>query len=208
MAPASKSLTTTAAASVTGASVTTTNSSAGATGTKVTVGFKATGPLTNGAEGSCYYYYYYYSCAGYVRLTAPTGTTFISNAFTLSDGSASQATNGEVNPEGLGNNVVDVFIPSNVPVAAGDKVQVTAENVTNPANESSSANVGIATSSDVTTVEKGFEITAAAAVTGLTVSAAPSTAGSKRAVDEVSFKAGKTLCRMTPNARTARGSFR
>ena len=85
VAPASKSLTTTAAASVTGASVTTTNSSAGATGTKVTVGFKATGPLTNGAEGSCYYYYYY-SCAGYVRLTAPTGTTFISNAFTLSDG--------------------------------------------------------------------------------------------------------------------------
>ena len=81
VAPVSKSLTITAAASVTGASVTTTNASAGAQGTKVTVGFKATGPLTNGIEGNCYYYYYY-GCTGYVRRTAPPGTIFTSNAFT------------------------------------------------------------------------------------------------------------------------------
>ena len=188
VAPASKSLTIKAAASVGNATVSTTNSSAGAQGTKVTVGFKASGALTSGNSISYYYY-----ARGYVRLTAPAGTSFSQSGYTVTDGSASESAPSTVNPEGLGNNVVDVFIPSNVPVAAGDKVQVTVNNVTNPANESSSAKFGITTSSDVTTVEKGFEITAAAAVTGLTVSAAPSTAGSKRAVDEVSFKAKNAL---------------
>jgi hypothetical protein len=190
--PASKALTTTPAAAVTAASVATTNTSAGATGTKVTVGFKATGPLTTGTEGSCYYYYYY-SCRGYVRLTAPAGASFSANSFTVTDGSASESTSGVVDPEGLGNNVVDVPVPQSVSVAAGDAVQVVASNVSNPATAASTAKFAIATSSDVTPVEKAFGITAATAVTNLTVSVIPATAGSKRVVDEVSFKAKNGL---------------
>ena len=186
--PVVKSFTTKAAASVASTSVSTTNSAAGAQGAKITVGFKATGPLTSG--NNVYYYQY---ARGYVRLTAPAGTSFSQSAYTVTDGSASEGATGEVNPEGLGSNVVDVFIPYNVPVAAGDSVQVIANDVANPASASSSAKFGIATSSDVTTVEKAFAIGAATAVTNLTVSATPSSAGSKRAIDEVSFKAKNAL---------------
>ena len=187
--PASKSLTIKSPASVKSASVSTTNSSAGAQGTKVTVGFKAAGPLTSG--NSLYYYYYY--ARGYVRLTAPGGSEFLPEQLHAHRRLRFRIRLWRSQSGRPRTNVVDEFIPPNVPVAAGDEVQVVAGNVTNPAGPSSSAKFGIATSSDVSTVEKSFGIGAASTVTGLAVSAVPSTAGSKRGVDDVSFKAKNAL---------------
>jgi hypothetical protein len=189
--PVKKPFAITAATAATALSVSTSNPGADASGVADTVSFKATGALSSGenALGCC-------SDAGYVQLTAPTGTTFSdydSEQYSVTDGAGTQTTSATVNPEGLGNNVVDVHIPSEVPVKAGETVQVVAHGITNPPSALATGELSVATSSDSLAVKKPLAITAATSISNVSVSSLSPVAGASRVVDEVSFKATSAM---------------
>jgi O-glycosyl hydrolase len=191
--PVSKPFTITPATSVTAVSASASNYTAGASGVVDTASFNATGPLTTGEStaGSS-------GEPGYVRLSAPTGSKFntynpYGEDYTVTDGSASAYASATVNPEDLGENVVDIYIPEGVPVTAGSTVQVIAHGVSNPADAVPSGEYAVSTSSDATAVKKAFAIGAASAVTNLTVSANTFSAHAERVVDEISFKATSAM---------------
>ncbi len=183
-----KTLAITAAAAVTNLSAGASTFAAGATGVVDTVSFKASGPLSNGKSLSC--------CGdrGFVMLTAPAGTEFHSyQLYTVTDGSESGTSSGEVDPEGLGDNVVRIPLPYELAVAAGDTVHVTARAVSNPSSAVPSGEFAVSTSSDATAVKKPFAITVASAVSSVSVSSFSPTAGARRNVDEVSFTATSAM---------------
>jgi hypothetical protein len=158
--PVAKPFAIAAASAVSNVSVSTSSSAAGAAGVVDTASFKASHAITSGeVDGSC--------CGepGYVRLTAPAATVFRPSAYeiyTVTDGSASAEASVEVDPEGLGENVVDVFIPQDVPVKAADTVRVVAYGVSNPPSADPSGEFAVSSSSDATAVEKAFAITGTA----------------------------------------------
>jgi plastocyanin len=191
--PVKKSFAITAASTISSVSVSTSNKGAGAAGAVDTISFKATGRLVSASNpaGCC-------SDPGYVRLTAPAGSEFGDGnsgdgAYTVTDGAESGGTSVEVDPEGLGNNVVDVDVPSGFSVKAGDTVQVTARGIRNPPSAVASGEFFVATSSDATIAKKPFAITAASAVSNVTATANTLTAGATMVVDEVSFKATSAM---------------
>jgi plastocyanin len=161
--PVAKPFAIAAASAVSSVSVSTSNAAAGASGVVDTASFKASHAITSGeVDGNC--------CGepGYVRLMAPAGSEFEGDyyyyRYTVTDGSASAEASVEVDPEDLGQNVVDVFIPQDVPVKAGDTIQVVARGVRNPSSAVPSGEFAVSTSSDATAVKKAFAITAASAV--------------------------------------------
>ena len=83
--------------------------------------------------------------------------------YVVTDGSASEVAYGEVNPEGLGTNVVNVRVPSGVSIAAGDTVHVSAYAVSDPP-AAGSGTFSVSTSSDVAPASKSLTIKAAASV--------------------------------------------
>ncbi len=196
--PAEKPFEITAATSPTVESVIASSPSAGAKDVVDEVSFKATTSVSAGTPCD--------GCtvgAGYVRLTAPAGTVFASNAtrfnnetYTFVDGTKSAVSASvEVKPEGAGENVVDVYVPFNI--AAGDTVKLDAYAVSNPSTKVS-GKYAVSTSSDVTPAEKPFEITAATSPTVESVIASSPSAGAKDVVDEVSFKATTSVSAGTP----------
>jgi hypothetical protein len=187
--PVSVPFAVTGASSVSAVSAGASSYAAGTTGVVDTVGFKATGPLTAGASaaGCC-------GDPGFVRLTGPAGSRFSPyQPYTVSDGAASANASMTVDPEGRGENVVDVYIPQGVPVAAGDTVQVIARGVSNPVSAAPSGEFSVATSSDVTPVTKTVPIIEASAVSGVSVGASTLAAGASRVVDEVGFTASSAM---------------
>ncbi len=111
---------------------------------------------------------------GFVRLTAPAGTVFPSDSSTryqVADGShsASQAS-FTVSPGGVGQNVVDVYVPFAVP--AGDAITITIEDVQNPSPFSSALTV--ATSSDLPAATNTIPVPTAVTATAGNVSASVS----------------------------------
>jgi hypothetical protein len=189
--PVAKPFAITAARAVSNVSVATSNNGAGATGAVDTVSLKASSPITAGESGSC--------CGepGYIRLTAPAGSQFTPayyySHYTVIDGAQSAGASVEVDPEGLGSNVVNVDIPTGLAIKAGDSVEVIAHGVTNPPTALASGEFAVATSSDATPVEKPFAIATASSVSSVSVSSQAPVAGAKRVVDEVSFKATSAM---------------
>ena len=71
---------------------------------------------------------------GFIQLKAPAGSVLSPSRFRYAviDGSKGEVPSSvTVNPGGA-ENVVDLFLPNNVPIAAGDKVEVAAYEVKNP----------------------------------------------------------------------------
>ncbi|HTW41447.1 MAG TPA: IPT/TIG domain-containing protein [Solirubrobacteraceae bacterium] len=130
---------------------------------------------------------------GYVRLTAPQGVTFAANSglYAVIDGEHANVANGGVvvGPEGLGENVVDVYIPDNFSVAAGDTVEVQAYGASNPASEEPSGTFSVATSADTAPVSKPLPIGPAGGVEDVSVSANTTAAGASEVEYTASFKA-------------------
>jgi len=116
------------------------NHGAGAEAVQVTARFRASGPLTDGEHGE-------HECCsdrGYIRLAAPGGSSFAGgNGYAING----TPTTGEANPEGLGENVVDVMIPHGMPIAAGQQVETVASTLTNP-NAVGAYEFAVSTSSD------------------------------------------------------------
>ncbi len=142
---------------------------------------------------------------GFVQLRAPSGVsgTFESYVgdYAITVGSTTQyAYNTEVNPEGLGPNVVDVHLPS--AVAAGETVTIAAYGVTNPAS-SGSYEYGVSTSTDTGLVKKAVAIASAGTVTGLSVTATTQAAGARGVQYKASFKATDALTDGTTAAGSA-----
>ncbi len=168
--------------------------SAGATNAVYTADFKATTPLTAGNPAG-----FEGDQPGFVELTAPPGAVFstVRADYDVIDGvNSSQATMVLVNPNSEGQNVVDVYVP--FAVNAGDDVEIDAYRVQNPTSASPSAQLSLTSSSDATLVTKPFAITAAGAVTALSVSANSSSAGATQVVDRVTFKAANALTATNP----------
>ena len=139
-APASAALPIGPATSIAKLAVASSSHLPGAEHTSITARFKAAGPLTDGAlkPGEC--------CgdAGYVRLTAPGTATFASGSGYSINGTP---TSGEADPEGLGENVVDVQIPQGGAIGAGQQVEVVASTLANPPVPGA-YEFGVSTSSD------------------------------------------------------------
>jgi hypothetical protein len=131
---------------------------------------------------------------GYIRLTAPAGTVFNTNgdSYEVSDEHESrQAQGATVNPEGLGENVVDVDVSPYFPigVAAGETVKVEAYGARNPSVPVPSGEASISTSSDIQAVSKPLAITAKTSIGELTASANVTSAKATSVLYTASFKA-------------------
>jgi len=154
--------------------------SAGASDVLYETSFRATDPV-NANEG-------------FVQLVGPAGTRFSTNgqAYRLVDGSQSNFTDPGlvvVNPGGAGENVVDVYLPGSVAVAAGDKVELDAAEVGNPGSPQEGAQLSVSTSSDTQAVPVPFPIGPATTVSDFTLSSSAFSAASKDVVDRISLKA-------------------
>ncbi|MHB8689722.1 MAG: hypothetical protein ACYDHH_00610, partial [Solirubrobacteraceae bacterium] len=179
--------------SVSGLSVSSSDTAAESSNVVYSMSFTVSGAL-NGPPSS--------GKAGYVQLTAPTGTTFNSNFFggqyyfTLGSTTA-QASTVTVNPTapggntGLGNNVVDVTVPFQVP--AGSTLKLVVSGGRNPASPNSNGMFSVSTSSDVTVVSTAFPITPPTSVSGLSASASTSAAGASDVVYTTSFTVSSAL---------------
>lgn len=186
----SKSLPITAATAVTEAAASVSPSSAGATRAVYTESFKATDAITVGNPD------YFDEAPGYIQLTLPAGVVAPASTvdYAIVDGSDSGIPSGlVVNPGGAGENVVDLYIPDAVPIAAGDKVEVQAFAVKNPGSADASASVSVATSSDAAPVSKTVPITAASAISELAVGANTHAAAAHEVEYTVSFKAASAM---------------
>jgi Bacterial Ig-like domain (group 3) len=168
-----------------------TSTTAGSSGVLYSASFEASGAVSSGNP------YYYHEGRGFIELTAPAGTVFSSGNgdYAVIDGAHSEWASGgvKVDPGGAGENVVDIYLPPNVPVAAHDKVEVQAYDVSSPSAANASASFSLATSSDVTPVTKAFPIAAASAVEHVSVATDASPAGASRVVYTATFTAANAL---------------
>jgi len=156
--------------------------SAGATQVLYTVKFKAEHAL---AEPS-----------GYVRLTAPAGAEFYSAnsySYEVSNGSKSAQSNEvKTSPEGLGENVVDVYIPG-FSIAAGETVTIAAYGSKNPTSEDPSGKFSVSTSADTEAVSVPFAIGPASAISDLNLNADTTSAGASSVLYTASFKSTSAI---------------
>ena len=149
--------------------------------------------------------------SGFVQLRAPSGgtSTFESNEgdYTVTVGSSTQyAAGATVNPEGLGANVVDIYL--NSAVAAGETVTVAAYAVSNPTS-SGSYEYGVSTSSDTGLAKKTTTIAASSSVTGLAVTASTHAANAHGVKYTATFKVanGLTSGKSTAGSASEPGYF-
>ncbi len=167
---------------VSGVSASANVDSAGATQVLYTVTFKAEHELA--------------ASTGYVTLTAPAGAVFNTNgnSYEVIDG-ASKAQSGhvQVDPEGGGENVVNVYIPGSFTVKANDTVTIEAYGVKNPTSADSGAKLSVATSADTEPVSMPFPIEAPSEISGLSVSASTTSAGASSVLYTASFKSTSAI---------------
>jgi hypothetical protein len=139
----------TPASSISNLVMTLNNTNPAATGVDYSTRFTATNSI-NGSPN--------FGPNGYVQITGAPGSAFGTNAsdYTVTDGLRSlPPTSVQVDPVppgdqlGLGDNVVDVYVPFNIP--AGDKIQVDTS-VINPTNPNAPRTASASTSSDAVTV--------------------------------------------------------
>src|ERR1700728_2826572 len=172
-----------AASSISGLSASANSASAGATQVHYTIGFAATSAIP--------------SATGFVQLTAPTGTVFSASGanYEVTDGThLGYADRGvTVSPGGVGDNVVDVDIPSSFSVAANDTVEVDAYAVENPGSQNSNGTLSVSTSSDTTAVPTTFPIGPASGVTMVSASASSPSAGANLVAYKTSFTAANGI---------------
>jgi len=154
-APATTALPVGPATSISRLSFSSANHHPAAQGVRVSARFTATGPLTAGApgQGECC------SDPGYVRLTAPSGAGFAGGSGYEIDGTPASA---EVDPEELGQNVVDVMVPHGLAIAAGQELEASASTLTNPSS-TGAYEFTVSTSSDVLARRDIYVITNATA---------------------------------------------
>lgn len=169
---------------VSGVSATASAHSAGATQVVYTAGFTAEHELA--------------ASSGYVRLTAPAGTKFSTDGYSYevtdtTSGKEAQSDHVEVDPEDLGQNVVDVYVPGSFSVAAGATVTVAAYGATNPSSEDPSGEFSVSTSADTESVFTALPIGPKTSVSELSVSASTTSAGASAVVYTASFKATEAL---------------
>ena len=157
--------------------------------------FKATNAITNGNPQ------FFDEGPGFIQLKAPAGSVLSSSRFryVVIDGSKGEVPSSiTLNPGGAGENVVDLFLPNNVPIAAGDKVEVAAYEVRNPTSANSGASVSLSTSSDVTNVSSSLAIGSASAVSELSASADSTSAGATDVRYQANFKATNAITNGNP----------
>ena len=183
-APVSSSLPINTATAVSELAASASTASAGAVDVAYTATFKAATAVSDGNQRN------FSEGDGYVRLTAAPGATFSGDTgdYEIIDG-ANSALAGAivVNPGGAGENVVDVYLHG-FTIAAGDKVEVQAYEVKNPAT-SSAAKFSLASSSDVTAATQSLTISAATSISELAVGASTTSAGAVDVAYTASFKA-------------------
>jgi hypothetical protein len=175
------------ATSVSALTVAPNTAAAGATRVVDEVSFKVTNPLP--AEGG--YCVYTYGCHT-IRLQAPAGSKFspTNSDYQITDGSTTNYAYYVIpNPEGLGENIIDVYVYPEMGIAAGDTVHVTAFGASNPTSAAPLGEFAVSTSSDATPVKKPFAITAATAVSSVSATASDYSPGAKGVTDTVGFKA-------------------
>jgi len=157
--------------------------SAGATQVVYTVKFKAEHELA--------------ANSGYVRLTAPAGAKFYAaNGYGYevgNDTESRQSDHVEANPEGLGENVVDVYIPGSFSVAAGETVTIAAYGSENPTSADPSGTFSVSTSADTAAVSVPFAIGPASKISGLSIGADTTSAGASEVVYTATFKSTSAL---------------
>jgi Bacterial Ig-like domain (group 3) len=155
--PVSKPLAIGAATAVSEVRASASTTSAGASSVIYEASFKATTALTDGAELGVN------EQPGVIRLTAPAGTVFGSDGYSylVSDKAEDhQAIHVKVDPEGLGENVVDVNVPPSFKanISAGETVTVEAYGAKNPTAEVPAGQLSVSTTSDIEPVSTGFAI--------------------------------------------------
>lgn len=177
-----------AATQVSQLSATSSDMTAGASQVVYTATFKVNQQLTGGGKTGV--------ADGYVELTAPPGSVFSGSSgdylVTLAGGPTLSPDGAIVNPippgssTGLGNNVVDLYMPFNV--LAGSTVTISAGNTLNPTSANSAGTLSVSTSSDATPLSTAFPITPATPVTNPSAGASTSAAGASNAIYTTSFK--------------------
>ncbi len=194
-APVGVSFVTAAAGSVSKVSLGPTSYSAGATHVSQEATFTATHAVSSG-DNTGFPYCYETECGdGYIRLTAPAGTVYSTSPYyyKVTDGASSGVSGRvEVGPEGLGSNVVNVHLPPELSIAAGDTVKIQASEVTNPTS-AESGTLAVSTSSDPAGASLPFNILAQTKVSGVSVSADSYSAGAVDVVEEVGFTASSPV---------------
>lgn len=150
-------------------------SSTSATATEVTyeVAFTSPGSLSNGS--------------GTITLSAPAKSVFSGSGCDYTIYDATTTRRGGCLAVTVGSGGTSVTVTTNVTVAAGNSVVVTAEGTTN-ASKAGSHTLGVTTSSGGT-FKAPFTLTAATSVTGLALTATSTSAGASDVTDTLSFTA-------------------
>ncbi|HUN79614.1 MAG TPA: Ig-like domain-containing protein [Solirubrobacteraceae bacterium] len=180
--------------SVTNVSATASTTSAGASEVVYTASLKLSSALSNGNAEQ----FGDNEQPGFVRLQGPSGTVFSPDGYSYEviDGARqAQAVHVEVDPEGRGENVVDVDIPPYfaTPVKAGETLEIEAYGARNPSSPVPGGEVLLSTSSDLTPVAQPLAIGGETQIGDLQAEANTTSAGATRALYTVSFKTASAL---------------
>jgi hypothetical protein len=138
---------------------------------------------------------------GFIRLQAPVGSVFPNDiADYLIDNGAHEAIPAEVqvNPNGEGENVVELYLPTAVAVEAGSAIETQAYGVDNPTVAGTADKLAVSTSSDVKPVEASFPIAAESAVGEVKAGANTTVAGAHEVVCTVAFTAAQAISNGNP----------
>ncbi len=168
------------ASSVTNLSASANTAAAGAIDAQYTVALTTHASLAGPENGN----------PDYIQVTAPSGTTFGATGYSAYGitigGNTTNPSSVQVDPtppgggNPLGNNVVDIYLASDV--AAGTTITLTIPGVSNPTTADPSARLSVSTSSDTTPASTAYPITGATKDSQLSASANVATAGSVNVV--------------------------
>jgi Abnormal spindle-like microcephaly-assoc'd, ASPM-SPD-2-Hydin/Fibronectin type III domain len=189
----------TPATHVSDADVTENTNSAGATGTVVTASFTASDQGAVDSGGTAL------NSSGYVRIALPSGFSFVGaddeedvqiviNNGTPTGPGGADAGYLYVDPDNLGNNVLDIYAPDQG-INAGDQVTIHIHGVANPGSEQSGQTASISTSTDgANTTPITLDTSSSTEIqTGATVTSLSQSADATRVHDQITFTADQPI---------------